>query len=277
MYVYLRAVIAQAHYRYTSAIADFQKINDEQLYNYHGIYASLAECQFALGEYQKALDNIEQAISMDGNVASYYVLKSQVLRALGREDAAVSSALQSTVVSPGLTGPLAEMAYCKIALGKYNEANDLIGEALLSDPENPTYIIMRAWLLQNHLNQPQAARQYYLKAAESESFEATNVNSLRGFALLFVGDNDNAKAWMDNILNNVADNDGYISYMGACFYSLYGDNDKAIELTEKALNAGYANYHNWNAYTDSPVNVSVLRDDLRFLQALNRHNIIFGK
>ncbi len=277
MYVYLRAVIAQAHYRYTSAIADFQKINDEQLYNYHGIYASLAECQFALGEYQKALDNIEQAITMDSNIASHYALKSKILRAMGRSDAALSAALQSTVVTPGLTDPLIEMANCKIALGKYSEANDLIGEAMLSNSEKPEYIILRAWLLQNHLNQPVAAKQYYTTASELDNFDLDDINSLRGFALLFLGERDSAKSWIDNILNTVTDRDGYISYMAACFYSLYGDTDKAMQLVEQSLNLGYANYHNWTSFADGPINIATLRDDLRFMQALNRHAVIFGK
>jgi tetratricopeptide (TPR) repeat protein len=276
MYVYLRAVIAQAHYRYPAAIADFQKIIDEQLYNYHGIYASLAECQFALGEYQKALDNIEQAISMDNNVASHHVLKSQILRAMGRSDVALSSALNSTVVTPGLSAPLVEMALCKINLKKYDEASDLIGEAMLSDSENPNITILRAWLLENHLNQPVAAKQYYNNAAQLD-FDDNNVNSLRGFALLFAGQKDQAKAWMDNILDTVTDNDGYINYMGACFYSIYGDSDRAFQLVEKSLAAGYANYHNWTSFTDSPINVAAIRDDLRFMQTLSRYNVIFNK
>jgi tetratricopeptide (TPR) repeat protein len=277
MYVYLRAVIAQAHYRYPAAVEDFQKINDEQLYNYHGIYASLAECQFALGQYQKALDNIEQAISMDSNVASHHALKSKILRAMGRSDVALNSALTSTVVNPGLVDPLLEMALCKINLEKYDEASDLIGEAIINDAENPYALILRAWLLQNYLNQPQAAKQYYKNAAEIEKYDATDVNSLRGFALLLSGDNQGATQWMENILNNVDDKDGYISYMGACFFSMAGDSDRAIELVEKSLSAGYANYHNWNLYSDGPINVSAIRDDLRFLQSLNRHNVIFCK
>jgi tetratricopeptide (TPR) repeat protein len=275
MFVYLRAVIAQAHYRYTAAVADFQKIIDDRMYNYHGIYASLAECQFALGQYQKALDNVEQAISMDSNVATHHMLKSQILRAMGRSDAAVSSALTSTVVNPGLVNPLLEMAQCKIDLKKYDEASELIGEAMVNDAENPNAIIARAWLLEKYLNQPVAAKQYYNKAANVDGYEANDVRSLRGFALLLAGDKDAATQWMENILGTVTDNDGYVSYMGACFYSMTGDTDRALELVEKALNAGYANYHNWTVYADSPVNVSALRDDLRFMQALTRHDVIF--
>jgi tetratricopeptide (TPR) repeat protein len=277
MFVYLRAVIAQAHYRYSAAVADFQKIIDERMYNYHGIYASLAECQFALGQYQKALDNIEQAISMDANVATHHMLKSQILRAMGRTDAALNSALTSTVVNPGLVNPLLEMAQCKIELKKYDEASELIGEAMVSDAENPSALIARAWLLDNCLNQPVAAKQYYAKAADIDAFDDTDVRSLRGFALLLSGDKQGGEKWMENILNTVDDKDGYISYMGACFYSMSGDADRAIELVEKSLNAGYANYHNWTAYKDSPVNVSALRDDLRFMQALSRHSLIFNR
>ena len=51
MFYYIRGVIAQAHNHFPAAIEDFQKIIDENMYNYAGIYGSLAECHYALCDY----------------------------------------------------------------------------------------------------------------------------------------------------------------------------------------------------------------------------------
>ncbi len=37
-----------AHFHYLAAINDYQTIIDEKLYSYHGLYASIAECQYFL-------------------------------------------------------------------------------------------------------------------------------------------------------------------------------------------------------------------------------------
>ena len=54
-----------------------------------------------------------------------------------------------------------------------------------------------------------------------------------------------------------------------------GDNDRALVCAEKSLKAGYANYYNWMYNTDARINVAPLRDDLRFLNLLNRYDMIF--
>ena len=64
MFPYMRAVIAQAHQHYPQAIADYNKIIDANLYNYAGIYNSLAECYLALCDVPQALDNVNRAIGM---------------------------------------------------------------------------------------------------------------------------------------------------------------------------------------------------------------------
>ena len=68
-----------------------------------------------------------------------------------------------------------------------------------------------------------------------------------------------------------------INYYGACFYAQAGDTDKALGCVAKALELGYANYHNWTEAVDGGINVGELRNDLRFLNMLSKYNSIFGK
>lgn len=277
MFRYIRAVIAQAHYNYLAAIDDYRYIIDENLYKYHGLHASLAECRFALGDYTQALDDIDYALGMTRNVASYYVLRSRILRALDRTDQAVEAAAKGLAIDRNSCLALAEMALCYVAKENYDEASALLAEATLTDAEAPQYYLLRGWVMATFQDKAKQAEGQYEKVTDMDHFYMDNVRSLRGFALLFLGNDSQATRWMDNILDTVTDSDGLLHYYGACFFARSGNTERAMRCAEESLKLGYANYHDWADNTDGLVNVAPLRDDLRFLNLLHRHRHIFGK
>lgn len=277
LYRYLRATIAQAHYNYQSAIDDFEIIIDQKLYSYHGLYASVAQCLYGLGRYDEALAQIDTALGMTSNVADYYVLRSQILRALGRHDDAISESARALAVDHNNVKGLVEMALNYIDKKDYKEAASLLGEASMAEANDPSILIMRAWLLDSFLNQPAAAKSFFEQALDVEGYEPDDVRSLRGFALESLGRRDEANAWAKNIAENVVDNDGSIGYTLACYYTLTDQDEKALEMTERALKAGYSDNHNWMTNTDGYINMSAIRDDLRFLRLMQKYNYIFGK
>lgn len=277
MYRYLRAGLAQAHYHYLAALEDYQTILDRHLYDYHGIYASMAECEYALGRYTDALANADKALAGERGKVAYYILRSKILRALGRNEDAVGAAAAGLVVDRSSTAALTEMALADLAVGNADEASALLGEACLNDAEDPAPAMMRAWILEKYLHKPDAAGQLYNKVADMEHFYIDNPASLKGFALLFSERADQGKAWMENILNTVDDTDGHINYIGACFYAQAGDTARAMECARKALDLGYADWHDWMDKTDGRITVEPLRNDLTFLHLVTRYNAIFGR
>ncbi len=275
MFWYLRAVIAQAHCHYLSAIEDFNHIIDNKLYNYHGLHASVAECEFYLGRFEDALKDIDYALGMVKNDAPYFALKSKILRALGRYDEAVEAGARALSCDRNYADGLLEMGLAYMKKENYKEANNLFGEAIMTNAENPYYYMVRAWLLGEYMKQPEAAAQFYEQVASMDQFYLDNIRSLKGFALLF---NDNitaAESWINNILTTVPDYDGMINYYGACFYAQAGDNDRALQCAEASLKAGYGNLFDWMYNTDARINCAPLRDDLRFLNLLHRYNGLF--
>lgn len=277
MYRYLRAVIAQAHFHYLAAIEDYQEILDKGLYNYHGIYASIAECNYALGNYDKALDEVNQALSMIRDKASHYVLKSKIYRAKGDYENAVKAGADALAVDRQSTDALVEMALGYVGEEQYDQASELLGEAMLNNAGDARYPMLRAWVLEKYLNKENLAKNYYTQVAEMDNYFIDNPRSLKGFALLKLDRRDEAVRWMENILATVQDYDGLIHYYGACFYSQTGDLEKAMKCAADALDLGYANYHDWTEASDGIVNVAPLRDDLKFYNLLHRHDAIFGK
>lgn len=277
MYRYLRAGIAQAHAHYLAALEDYTSIVNQRLYEYPGLQASMAECQYALGKYEDALGNVEYAISRDPNKVEYYILRSKILRALGRNEEAVRAGAAAIACDRESAEALAEMAMGYLATGNYDQANSLLGEAMLVDAENPNYPLLRGWIAETYTNNPTAANQFYTMVAEMDHFYVDNPRSLKGFALIKLGQNDRAKQWMDNIINTVTDHDGSVNYYAACLYNQLGDEEKALQCANTSMDAGYANYHDWMTNSEGPVTPGTLRDDLRFLNTVSRHNAIFGR
>lgn len=278
LYRYLRATIAQAHYNYLAAIDDFQTIIDQRLYNYHGLNASIAKCELGLGRYDAAMDQINEAINASaGRVAEYYVVRSRIMRAQGRHDDAIAAANHAMVIDREYVPGLIEMALNYVDKKDYEQAVSVLGEASMLDADNPEIYILRAWIHGTFMNQPAAARQFYQQALDVEGYDYNNISSLRGFALLALDRADEGDRWITNIITTVPDNDGRNNYLAACYWSLRGDDDKALECVERSLRAGYSDNHNWMNNTDGPVNAGALRDDLRFLRLMQQYNYIFGE
>lgn len=274
MFPYLRAVIAMSHYRYKAAIDDFNYLIDENIYNYHGIYASMAQCYLALGKYQEALTEINQALSMTTDNGEYYIIRARIRRAMGDNERALESATTALDKNPTLPAAMVEKGLCLEAVGNYKEASSLLGEAIMDEPDNALYYLMRTKVMTDNLKETGAARGLYQRILGLD-YPDDAVKSLRGFAQFQLGSKADAISWIESILNNAKDIDGSIHYYGACFYAMAGNLDRAFNCMETALENGYADYYNWTFNDDSIVSVAPLRKDSRFKALLDQYNYLF--
>lgn len=274
MFYYMRAIIAMSHYHYKAAIDDFNTIIDQNLYNYHGIYGSLAECYYGLGQYQQALNEINQALSMTADNGIYYITRAKIRRAMNEPEKALESAATALDKLPGNIQAIIEKGLCEVSSGHYEEASSLFGEAVMDDPATAYQYVLRAWTMDSYLKQHAGAITLYNRMLDLE-YPAENVKSLRGFALIALDRNPDAIAWMENILENVKDVDGSLHYYAACLFSHIGMTDRAFDCMETSLELGYADYYNWTGNNDATVNVAPMRDDARFNTMLARFDYLF--
>lgn len=277
LFYYLRASIAAAHFHYKAAIDDFNYIITEGLYDYSGLYCSLAECYYALGRYQTALDNIDTALSRydeQDDVCRYFVVRAQIQRAMGDTDKALASAARALDFSPENPEAMVEKALILTDKKQAKEASTILGEVIMSRPYEPMNYMLRAWVLNDFLNQQKAAKGLYGRVIDLELDHSERVGSLLGFARLFDGKTAQAVAWIDAILAE-PDYDGKNHYYGACFYAWAGKSEKALDCMEASLKAGYANYHDWTANNDGRINVGPLRDTARFKTLMETYKSLF--
>lgn len=279
LYYFLRGSIAAAHYHYGPAIDDFKYIIDENLYNYAGLYCSLAECYYAIGQYDTALDNIDTALAKytdEDDPCRYFTVRSMIQRAMGQNDKALLSVNRALDINAEDPDAMVEKALVLVAQDKAKEASALLGEVVMSQPYEPINYMLRAWVMNDFLNQQKAAKGLYTRVIDLELDHSEKVGSLLGFAQLFDGKTAQGVAWIEACLAE-PDYDGRIHYMGACFYAWAGRKAKALECMEQALKAGYANYHDWTRTDSSRINVSPLRDDPKFKALLEQYKSIFTR
>lgn len=274
MFYYIRAVIAESHYNYLAAITDYKKIINDNLYNYYGIYSSLADCYYALGNYHEALDNVDYALNGSSTNKDYLITKAKIQRALNNPESAIECTDKVLAKDPNCNDALIQKALAMVDLKKYSEATALLGEAALNDAENPYLFILRAWILDTYMEQKDNAKVFYNRVLDIEN--NNNIKSLRGFALLFTGKVDAANAWIEKMLAECKNSDGYEHYLGACFYAWSGNQAKALDCMNIALQNGYAHYHDWTKNTDGRINVEPIRNNPQFKELINRYSIIFN-
>ncbi len=274
MFLFIRAMIAQGHSNYLAAIADYDRIINEGLDSYPGINAALCECYYALGRYDVALINADYAISATDNNAWYYMLKSRVLRATKDYEGALEAATRALDKEPEMAEALVCKALALLPLGKSADAGIALSEATMSEPEDAAIGLLRGWVLADYRHQEANATACFERVLDMD-YDFDNVRSLRGFAMLYLGRDDQAEAWMDRVLDTANDYDGEVNYYGACFYSHCGKMDRAFRCMEASLEKGYADYHDWTEAAEANINVAPMRDDPRFAPLLQRYGHLF--
>ena len=274
MFYYIRGVIAQAHNHYPSAIADYRKIIDENLYNYAGIYASLGECYYALCDFEQALENVNQAIGMSSDNGEYFLALARIYRAQGRNDDAMRAIDSALEKIPGSAAARAEQGKILFSQKKYDEASGIFGELTIDNPNDPMNYMLRAWVIADGLGKSGNALPIYKRVLELD-MDPDKPASLHGFALLFTGKHAEAIKWADMIVRDNNDTDGSINYLAACLYAQAEETDKAFDCLETALNKGYSNKYQYTICDDARINLSPLRKDKRFTTTLANYSYIF--
>lgn len=298
MLYYIRGFIAQAHDHYASALADYRKLIDQNIYEYAGLYNSMAQCQLALCRYPQAIDNIDHAISMDGGKnGEFYATKARILYAQGKNSEAMDALKQASLRGYSSTNVDELQALIDYAAGDFEKANDIYAAMIVDHPEVMRNYIYRAWVLADGLKQPANAQTLYNRVvsmtAESDNGEkATSplsaVQSYRGFALLFSGDRQGALEWAKGLYSDYRDTDGYLNFVLACLYAQasvadpsisssekYDLTAQAIKSLERALQLGYGNLYEITKADTGRVSLAPLRNDSHFNALIARYAHLF--
>ena len=247
LFRYLRANIALDHCRYAQALSDLNRIVNQNLYNSPEVYNNMAKCLLELGRYDEAVAKADKAISIDPTQPEFYLVKSQAEYNVGEggnHEAAMEWLNRCSLMAPQYVPMLLAKAALFARQGNDNEALGYLNAALANESGNAEALLSRALVL---------------KRLGYDRLAATNLNTmlllsddiydLKGFAFNELGRDNEAFAWLNQITSTPMPG-GENYYYAALFMAQRGDNFKAKEYLEKAIELGYGSRHN------------LLRDDL---------------
>lgn len=180
---------------------------------------------------QKALDDLQQALSLQPNLVQAMSLQARVQLNLGRTSEAARTLRSLLERSPGNNQARLQLAQIYAAEGDIEAAEDLINEGLGLNPENPAWLQMSAGLAAQQGNNNAAIRKL-------ETLMDTNPNTqaLGQLALLYLdaGKPGAADALLSENAALLGASAGLQSIRGRSLASL-GKNDQAQRVFELAL------------------------------------------
>lgn len=239
---YEKAYSLQKAGQYYSAIEIYQLVLKENK-SYNLVFARLAECFYALDEYDQAFDFVEKALSYKQADIELEALKGFILIGLNKN--AEAKVLFSKILEkqPNDINAKFGLAEIEISEGRISIARDIYKEILLIRPENKKALLALT-IIEHQSNNKKEANKYIKKALkyhgndEVTSYFAAYINALDGKY-------ETAEAYLDTALKINADYDDALSLLASVLYEseryfeVIRVTDKQIAKNKKAHVAWY--------------------------------------
>ncbi len=271
---YLRANLAIDHARYGQALKDLNFVKRNNLYSGANVDYSIAKCYTELGRYDEALPLVDKAIKLDPTQPEFYFVKAiaeYYAGEGGHTDAAMEALHNCSLIAPQYVPMLLAKAAMLMHQGDNDKALGFLNAAVASDPNNGEALFTRAMLFKK-LDKAELAQRdlNMMLTLDDDAYD------LKGFAFSVLGRDSDALGWMQRIMANaVAGGENY--YYAAMLMAYRGDNYKAMEYLNKAVDMGYASKHRLLNDVLSPVSLQSLRNEPGFAELIDKAQANFAE
>lgn len=198
----------------------------------------IAQCYYALGDYEKALDNINYAIELDSTKTHYMTFKAEILHELGDVKGAIAEWDKYMEIYPEYGVGYYSRGWYKLLSGDDDGALDDFTMCITLVPDISSPYMSRGDIYTRQGN-TDLAKADYEKVIELE--QTPEAYSHLHYAYQSLGEYDKAIAVMDTILAHSEDLKGDY-YDAACLYSRMKNKEKALEYLEKSMEYGYNHF-----------------------------------
>jgi adenylate cyclase len=189
-----------------------------------------------------------RALDLAPELAEAHVAQGHIRSLAGDAEGAARSFERALALNPELHEAYLHFARHLYAQGQFKRAAELFEQAWRTRPDDATPLALAASAL-DAIGDPAAAESMERRAivglrrqAELEP-DNPRVHYLAAGAHARLGDATAGRAAMEQALRLRPDDYGTL-YNGACFYALVGDHDTALDLLERAIQAGVG-YPQW--------------------------------
>ena len=182
----------------------------------------------------------DRALKLDPDLAEAHVARGQAFSQERRfEDAAIEFD-RAIELDPTLFDALYYYARSSIENGKLEKAIRLFEQAHRARPEDYESLFFRAQALTELGRRDEAHRAYQEALTAAEKYLELNPDEARAYslgagALAVLGDRDRARRWNEQAIS-LAPDDPSILYNAGCYLALLGEDERALDAIERALN-----------------------------------------
>lgn len=233
-----RAVIHRLNHDYAAAIKEYDAL-EEEYGVYRIIYFSRSKCYRKIGNYKKAIAEIDKCIEFaDGD--NYYSLEERVCSYMdtGRYEDAIADLTRMIEIAPIEEFPYYRRGLCYEHLGNDAEAMENYNAGINCGNYIPCLYLARG--------------RQYLKRGDTEAANRDFEEILRGdtiaeqyscrqFALHLLNRNKEALEWMEKVIDSDPGERG-VFYDKACLLSLMNKPEEAIAALRTSFEKGYRSF-----------------------------------
>ena len=200
-------------------------------------YSRIAECYSELGDYELALENINQAMEIDPGDNDYVSTKADLLYDMGRSKEAIETYDKYIKANPDYWGGYYRRAFFKDNINDVDGAIEDYSTAIVLKPDYAYSYLGRADKYMLKGNREAAMKDYQMVVALDTVYNESNCVQ---YALLGLGDIDRAKSVQYGILANSGSAGNY--YDAACLFARIGEKETSLNFLRNSLEKGFRRF-----------------------------------
>ena len=258
---YLAAMMYVQNKDYKKALELYKEANHKDASPV--IYRRISDCYFELGEYDEALNNVNQAINMDSTDLSNIAKKANIYYEMGNAKAAISEWDKVLTLQPEYGFGYYRRGWFKELVGDMDGALEDLSMAIVLDSEDSYAYVSRGdvYLKQGKKDLAEADFKKVIEIEDSpKKYECIH------YAYQGLGQNDKAIEAIDSIIARDEDRAGSY-YDAACLYSRMKDKTNALKCLEKALELGYLRF----AHIERDFDMDFIRDTEEYKSLIHKY------
>lgn len=233
-WIYYLGVVYEQAERFKQAIATYKEyLAKEQ----NPIVADrLSDCYSSLGQYEKALEYCNQAISLDSTKNEYLLNKALIEDNAGMYDKAISDMTAYIALEPDYFFGYYRRGWIKDKMKDYDGAIEDYTMAITLEPEYAYAFMCRGNLYRIKREMDKAMADFKETVRLDSIPEEVDCAH---YAYYYLGEKEKAIEVMNAILKKGNKGDYYDA---ACLYSIMGEKEKALAYLRTALEKGYRRF-----------------------------------
>ncbi len=241
LWYYIRAQLYEGKNNYKAAIKDYTKLMELSDVNLKpNVLSYRGKCYSDAGMYEQSIKDFEEAISIDPTDAYYYGSIGDNKRLLGDYKGAKEDFTKAIAIEPREAWFYYRRGWIEEEfLKNYSEGLNDYNEAISIDKQSSYTYLMRGRLYQFKLNNPTKANEDFTSILSLDTIVAKDGNC-RQYALFHLGRLDEAKAWLNKIIEQYPTGGNY--YDATCLYALMNKPKESLAMLKLAFQNGYSDF-----------------------------------